>query len=90
VAGIVGALLTGVFCAEQFGGAGFGSDEITSIGGQVWAQSIGVLATLIYGGLVSFIILKVVSLLTGGLRVTEEQEVEGLDLALHDEQGYNL
>ena len=90
VAGIVGALLTGVFCAEQFGGAGFGSDDITTIGGQLWAQFIGVAATIVYGGIASFIILKVVSLLTGGLRVTEEQEVQGLDLALHDERGYNL
>ncbi len=90
VAGIVGALLTGVFCAEQFGGAGFGSDDITSIGAQLWAQSIGVIATLVYGAVATFIILKVVGLLTGGLRVTEEEEVEGLDLALHDEKGYNL
>ncbi|HKJ15775.1 MAG TPA: ammonium transporter [Xanthomonadales bacterium] len=89
-AGIIGALLTGVFCAEQFGGAGFGSDEITTIGGQLWAQGIGVVATIIYGGVASYIILKVVGQLTGGLRVNEEDEVLGLDLALHDEQGYNL
>ncbi len=86
--GIVGAILTGVFCAEQFGGVGFGSDEITSIGTQVWVQAKSVIVTIIYSGVVSAIILGVVSLLTGGLRVDEEQEEMGLDMALHQERGY--
>lgn len=85
--GIVGAILTGVFCAEQFGGAGFGG-EITSIGEQVWVQTESVIITIIYSGVVSAIILSVVSLLTGGLRVDEEQEEVGLDMALHQERGY--
>ena len=88
IGGIVGALLTGIFCAEAFGGAGFGSG-ITSIGAQVQAQSIGVVATLVYTFVVSFVLLKILDA-TIGLRVTEEDEEEGLDLALHDERGYIL
>ena len=88
VGGIIGALLTGVFCAESLGGVGFG-DGISSIAGQVTAQGIGVLATIVYSGVLSFIILKVIDVVIG-LRVSEEQESEGLDLASHDERGYIL
>ncbi len=88
VGGIIGALLTGVFCAPSLGGAGFG-DGISSIVGQVSVQALGVGATLVYTGVVTFIILKVLDLVMG-LRVTEEQESEGLDLALHDERAYIL
>ena len=86
VGGIVGAILTGVFCAESLGGAGFGGD-ITSIGGQVMVQALGVFATVVYTGVVSAIILKVLDGVMG-LRVTEDEENEGLDLALHNERGY--
>jgi Amt family ammonium transporter len=85
VAGIVGAILTGVFADVSLGGSGLA--EGTTIGSQVGIQLVSVLATLIYGGIVSFIILKVIDLVIG-LRVSEEQETEGLDLALHDERGY--
>jgi Amt family ammonium transporter len=85
VGGIVGAILTGV-CAGALGGAGLA--EGTSIGQQVWVQAKSVLFTLIFSGLVTFAILKVLDA-TVGLRVTREQEVEGLDLALHDERAYN-
>ena len=88
VGGIIGALLTGVFAAEALGGAGFGSG-ISSIGGQVQTQAIGIIATIVYTGVVSFILLKVIGSVMG-LRVNEEQEAEGLDVALHDERGYNL
>ncbi|MBT3264465.1 MAG: ammonium transporter [Acidiferrobacteraceae bacterium] len=88
VGGIIGALLTGVFAAEALGGAGFGSG-ISSIGEQVQTQAIGIIATIIYTGIVSFILLKVIDGVMG-LRVNEEQEAEGLDVALHDERGYNL
>jgi Amt family ammonium transporter len=87
IAGIVGAILTGVFADASLGGAGLA--EGMTIGGQVWIQFISVLATLIYGGIVSFILLKLIDVIIG-LRVTEEQETEGLDLALHDERGYIL
>ena len=86
VGGIIGALLTGVFCAASLGGAGFG-DGISSIGGQVGVQFLGVMATVIYTGVVSFIILKVLDGVMG-LRVDEEEEIIGLDLSSHDERGY--
>lgn len=84
VAGIVGAVLTGVFAATTMGGV---SD--IQIGSQVWTQIKGVAITVIYCGVATFIILKVLDVVIG-LRVTEEQETEGLDIALHDERGYNL
>lgn len=88
VGGIIGALLTGVFAAQSLGGAGFGDGNAT-MGSQVLAQFIGVIATVIYTGIVSAVILKVIDLIMG-LRVNEEQESKGLDLALHDERGYIL
>ncbi len=86
VGGIVGALLTGVFAAEYLGGAGFGGENAT-MGQQVMAQFISVIATISYTTIISFIILKLIDL-TLGLRVNEEQETEGLDMALHNERGY--
>ena len=86
VGGIIGAILTGVFCAEFLGGAGFGGD-ITSIGAQITVQAVGVGATIVYTGIVSFIILKVLDGIMG-LRVTDDEESEGLDLSQHGERGY--
>jgi len=88
IGGIVGAMLTGIFCAEVFGGAGFGVESGT-IAGQLGAQGLGVLTTLVYTSVVTFIILKVLDLIMG-LRVSDEEESIGLDLALHNETGYNL
>jgi Amt family ammonium transporter len=88
VGGIIGALLTGVFAATSLGGSGFG-DGIDSIGGQVMVQAMGVGATILYTGTMTFIILIVLKM-TIGLRVTEEVEVEGLDTAEHDERAYIL
>jgi Amt family ammonium transporter len=88
VGGIIGALLTGIFCAESLGGAGFGVEE-GGIGAQLGVQVIGVVSVGLYTAIVSFIILKIVDA-TIGLRVTEDEETEGLDLVLHDERGYNL
>lgn len=86
VGGTVGALLVGIFSAKSLGGAGFGGG-ITSIGGQVMVQFIGVGATMIYTGIVSFIILKVLDGMMG-LRVTPDEESAGLDLSHHGERGY--
>ncbi len=86
IGGIIGAILTGVFAATTLGGTGFGAGNIT-MSDQVIAQTIGVLATIGFTVVVSFIILKVLDI-TIGLRVTEEQETEGLDIALHEERGY--
>ena len=86
--GIIGALLTGIFAAEAFGGAGLGEGNAT-ITAQLGAQALGVVATIVYTALVSFVLLKVIEA-TVGLRVSDEQETEGLDIALHDERGYIL
>jgi len=87
VGGILGTVLTGVFSAAALGGVGF--DAGVSMGSQVMTQSIGVVATLVWCAVASFIILKVVGSFCA-LRVTEEEETEGLDLVLHEERGYNL
>ncbi len=86
VGGIIGALLTGVFCAESLGGAGFGVEE-GGILAQVGIQGLGVIATVIYTAVVSFILLKSIDAIMG-LRVNEEEESIGLDLASHEERGY--
>ena len=85
VGGFVGAILTGVFTAEMFGGSGLDN----GIASQVVLQFIGAAATIVYSGALTWIILKV---LDGaiGLRVTAGEEEEGLDLALHDERGFSL
>lgn len=85
VGGIVGALLTGVFAAASLGG----SKADLDIAGQLWIQLKGVLVTVVFSGIGTFVILKVLDMVMG-LRATPEQETEGLDLALHDERGYNL
>jgi len=85
VGGIVGAILTGVFAAASLGGAGLA--EGTTIAGQVWVQTRGVLFTILYTAVLSLIILKLIDW-TIGLRVSEDQETEGLDLSQHDERGY--
>ena len=87
IGGIVGALLTGVFVAGSLGGVGLA--EGVSISQQVGKQAIGVVATIIYTGVASFIILKVIDMVIG-LRVSSDEESEGLDISLHDERGYNL
>ena len=86
VGGIIGAMLTGVFSAVSLGGSGLARDTISQ---QVLAQGIGVGATIMYTGVVSYIILKVIDALIG-LRVDEESEIEGLDISQHDERGYIL
>jgi Amt family ammonium transporter len=88
VGGIVGALLTGVFAATTLGGTGFG-DGIESMSAQVMVQAMGVGATVVYTGVVTFIILIVLKM-TIGIRVTEEVEIEGLDTAEHNERAYIL
>ncbi|MCP5431295.1 MAG: ammonium transporter [Chromatiaceae bacterium] len=91
VGGILGTLLAGVFSSTGLGlfsGYGF-ADGITGMGGQFYVQLVGVLATIVFTAVVTFVILKVVGAILG-LRVSEEQEVEGLDIRLHEERGYDL
>lgn len=87
VGGILGTLLAGVFVVVGLGGAGL--SEGMTMTSQVGVQITGVLATLFYTAIVTFIILKVVDAILG-LRVSEEQETEGLDINQHDERGYIL
>ena len=88
IGGIVGAILTGVFAFPTMGGV-WEPGEGATIAGQVGIQTMGVLFTLVYTGVLTFIILKVVDMIVG-LRVTADHEEVGLDLSLHDERGYNL
>lgn len=85
VGGIVGALLTGVFAAPALGGFG----TVEDIGAQLLTQFEGVAFTVVYTGVVTFVILKVLDVVMG-LRVNDEEETVGLDLAQHNERGYNL
>lgn len=85
VGGIVGAILTGAFAAPALGGFG----TVEDIPAQLWIQLEGVAFTVVYTAVVTFFILKVIDLVMG-LRVSEEEETIGLDLALHNERGYNL
>lgn len=87
VGGIVGAILTGVFASAAFGGAGLA--EGVTIGAQVWKQTLGVLITVAWTGVVTFVVLKLVDW-TIGLRVDAEAETEGLDVTEHNERGYIL
>jgi Amt family ammonium transporter len=97
VGGIVGALLTGVFNSPDLGGPGFVADWVTagmvtaadySIGAQVWTQAKAVAVTVVWSGVVSLVSFKLVDL-TVGLRVTEEEEREGLDISSHGETAYH-
>ncbi len=92
VGGILGTFLAGVFSATSLGVfSGFGfADGISTMAEQVSVQLIGIVATIVYTAIVTFILLKLVGLMTGGLRVSDEQEITGLDLVEHDEAGYNL
>ena len=88
VGGILGAILTGVFAAQSLGGTGGLTPDTFSMGAQVWIQIKSVLFTIVWSGVVSFIAYKIVDLLIG-LRVSEEDERQGLDIASHGETAYN-
>ena len=97
VCGILGALLTGVFNSPALGGPGFVADWVTatgvtaadySIAAQVLVQAKAVGVTVVWSAVVSFIAFKIVDL-TVGLRVSEEDEREGLDITSHGETAYN-
>ena len=94
VGGIVGALLTGVFNTQDLGGPGLVTDWVTAtvgsngIGAQVWIQLKAVLLTIVWSGVVAAVSYKIVDLVIG-LRVTEEEEREGLDISSHGETAYS-
>ena len=98
VCGILGAILTGVFNSPSLGGPGFVVDWVTatgitaadySISAQVWVQTKAVLTTVVWSGVVSFVAYFIVDK-TIGLRVSEEDEREGLDITSHGESAYGL
>ncbi len=94
VGGIVGALLTGVFNTQDLGGPGLVTDWVTAtvgsnpIGTQVWIQLKAVLLTVVWSAVVAAVSFKIVDLVIG-LRVSEEEEREGLDISSHGETAYS-
>lgn len=92
VGGILGTFLAGVFASTQLGafsGQGFASG-IDTMGQQLQVQLIGIGSTLVYTVIVTYVLLKITGLLTRGLRVTKDEESVGLDISLHEEDGYKL
>lgn len=85
IGGIIGALLTGIFASEQLGGLGLACESIAD---QVGVQCVSIVFTVVYSGVLSYAILKLVDAVVG-LRVSEEEEEQGLDLTQHSEQGYS-
>jgi ammonium transporter, Amt family len=87
VGGILGTIFAGIFVSAGLGGAGFADGM--NMGSQVGVQLTGVITTVVFTAGVTFVILKVVDSVIG-LRVTDEEETEGLDINQHDERGYIL
>ncbi|WP_245731489.1 ammonium transporter [Loktanella fryxellensis] len=87
IGGIVGAIGTGIFTAPSLGGTGLG-DPAFSMGAQTWIQIQAVGITIVWCGIASIVLYKLVDLVVG-LRVTEEEERMGLDLSAHGETAYH-
>ncbi|HLB17474.1 MAG TPA: ammonium transporter [Burkholderiales bacterium] len=87
VGGTLGTALTGVFAATALGGVGYAEGQ--TMGGQVLVQFAGIAATALWSGVITYVLLKVTDAVLG-MRVTSEEETEGLDTVLHNEKGYNL
>ena len=85
VGGMIGLLLLAVFSAERFDGLGLDGTILDQLGIQI----VGLLATIVWTAVASFVLLKVVNAISP-LRVSSDEETEGLDLVLHEEKGYNL
>jgi Amt family ammonium transporter len=85
--GIWGAIATGIFAVKAIGGTpGVLEGNLP----QLWIQLKAVIATIVYSGIMTAVVYFVSSILTGGARVSEEEEIEGLDSAIHGEKGFNL
>lgn len=90
VGGILGTLLAGIFASDALGAfSGQGYNEGMNMASQVQVQIVGIVATFVYTAIVTFVLLKLVDAMLG-LRIDEENETMGLDLAEHDERGYDL
>ncbi|MGZ8162778.1 MAG: ammonium transporter [Methylobacter sp.] len=85
IGGITGSLLTGVFAASNLGGLGL--PEGVSIMDQVGIQALAIVVTIMWSALFSYLILKLLDIVIG-LRVTGDEEMQGLDIVLHEETGY--
>jgi len=88
IAGLWGAVATGFFALKDLAWDGplKNGDRL----GQIWVQIESVLVTIVFVAVMTAIVLKIASLLTGGARVDEEAEIEGLDSSEHGEKGFNL
>jgi Amt family ammonium transporter len=80
-------MLTGVFVSTSYGGMGL--PDGVSMGGQILVQALGLVATVAWSGGITFVLLKVINRVMP-LRVTGDEETEGLDLVLHEERGYDI
>ena len=87
VGGIVGAIGTGIFASTSLGGVGYA--EGVTMGAQVWTQIVAVLVTVVWCGVASAILYKLVDLIVG-LRPSAEAERQGLDLTSHGEVAYHV
>jgi Amt family ammonium transporter len=89
VGGMLGTLAAGIFASTELGifsGQGF-AEGVTSIGEQLGIQAVGVMATVVYTGVVTWVVLKAIDAMLG-LRVASDDETQGLDVVLHEERGY--
>ncbi len=92
IGGVLGTLLAGVFASTELGvfsGQGFATG-INSMAEQMGVQLLGVVVTFIYTAVITYVLLKITAIFTSGLRVSKEEETIGLDLSLHEEDGYKL
>ncbi|MES3007585.1 MAG: ammonium transporter [Pseudomonadota bacterium] len=91
VGGILGTLMAGIFVSQELGVfSGNGYAEGMTMGSQLGVQIIGILATGAYTAVVTYLLIKLVSMLTSGIRVTDDEEQVGLDISDHDEKGYSM
>lgn len=89
VGGILGTLAAGIFASSQLG-VFSGFSDIESIASSVGNQAVGVVATIAYTVVLTFIIVKITGFITGGIRVDKDEETQGLDLVMHEESGYKM
>jgi len=92
VGGMLGTFLAGIFASTQLGlfsGQGF-ADGIESMGAQIGVQLVGIISTFIYTAIATYLIFKVVGMITNGVRVSDDEESQGLDLVDHNERGYEI
>ncbi len=88
----MGTFCVGIFASPELGvfsGFGFGGANQT-IGAQIAVQSIAIVAVIVYTAAVTFGLIRLTGLATGGIRVSGEEESQGLDIVLHEESGYKL